>query len=235
MARWFRILVAMVGVCCALQSHGAVVSGSFSGIAYNSFMGGTDEEPLHFDGAAVTGRFRFDTAAVPLDHPTDDDTATYRWRPLPSGSLDLTFQVLGRALVFGGVDGWDEAVSAERTPSGLVTTLTPVPEGVYFSAQLHLVGPLLDGLDLASFRAGPVDLEHSYASFFESRDFGGAVALTSVQFDARAVPEPGAALLWLAALAALAGAQARRRRGRATQASAAALPAARRVRPFPRR
>ncbi|MDB5998641.1 MAG: hypothetical protein JWP52_340, partial [Rhizobacter sp.] len=56
---------ACAAACVAFSplADAAVFEGSFSGVATGSRIGGPGPDPQNFDGEAVTGTFRVDTAS----------------------------------------------------------------------------------------------------------------------------------------------------------------------------
>lgn len=214
LAAWMRLVVVWAAAVCAVDAGAGVVSGRFEGIAFGSRINAMSPTPGNFDGETVTGSFRFDTAGLLPPEVGEPEPPDFRMRFVTKGALQLVFHAAGRTAVFGVEPETGDAVVAENLAGQQAVELLADFTFFYHFASLRLAGPLLDGVDLATFHAGPVALSDSYAHFFDSRDFGGSVELTQLSFDARAVPEPRTVLLAAAALAAWAGLRLRNCRRR---------------------
>jgi hypothetical protein len=192
----------------------AVFEGSFSGVATDSRIGGPGPDPQNFDGEAVTGTFRVDTASLP---DVIWNTPTSGVSVFPLGALQVTFVAAGQTLVFGTSDG-GSLINVDLTADGPLIGLGAGVLYPYFNASLVLAGPLMDGMDIRSLHPGPIDLSRSSASFFGSREFGANVELTSVSFAALAVPEPQSWALMLCGLGVV-GWRFRKRSGQVSSGS----------------
>ena len=197
----FARFCAFVFIACAcfVPAHAGVVKGSFQGIAYDSRVDATSPSATDFDGQVVTGTFVFDTAGL---YPPDVHQPDFYFGFVQAGSLQLVFNAMGRAVAFGGDESGD-AVFATNGSSGQTASFYPGYTFPYYFAGLQLAGPLLDGVDFASFRPGPVDLQNSFAYFFAGRDFGASVELTAVRFETNQVAEPSSGWLVLLGLVSL--------------------------------
>lgn len=184
--------IALALVAASGPARAVPIVATFTGIAQGSFVHGMSPPPGSVDGQLVTGTFRFDPAlAVAGGHcPPGFQYCGMVGSPTLEFHLDgqtATFDEEGLASVEVGLDG----AQIDFLPESL-------PDDPYHYSSLWLVGDLIDGDDLSTFHAGPVDLAKSGAQFFDSRDFGSGVLLTSFTF-LSAVPEPSGTLLMLAA------------------------------------
>lgn len=211
-SRTLKIMAAVALVAASLVApiaKAAVVSGTFSGVARDAllFSGG----PLipTFDGASVTGTFRVDTGLVGSPTPQSPEFVSY---VLAGNALQLSFTVLGNTYVFG-TQGLDSAATVYNDGTGQgVTFLANFLGQTDTMAVFGLGGNLpsgatdlfVDGLDLSTFHAAPVDLTFASAAFQLSFEKGARLELSDVRFDAMQVPEPAAWILLLSGLAVLA-------------------------------
>ncbi len=194
--------IAAIGLVLATAAHSATFSGTFSGIAYGSRIEALGPNPSDFDGLTVTGTFWLDTSSLP---PPDSQDAESSFTVFPPALLKLTFSVPGQeTVVFDGSEG-NNALYLANDSNGKAVTLSPDFSFPYWNATLQLAGSFFDGVDPKTLRPAAMDLSASGASFFAGRDFGGALDLTSVQFNTvSAIPEPESTAMLLAGLALLA-------------------------------
>lgn len=208
----YATTVLALGMACSGGALAAPISGTFAGIAFASRINATSPNPGNFDGQTVTGTFWVDIDNLP---PPDAEEPGASFTVFDAGLMRITFSVPGQdTVVFDGSIGAN-AIFLQNTPGGQFVSLAPDFSFPYWFAGLDLVGDLFDGVDPKTLRAGPVDVASSSAYFFADRSFGGALDLTSVQFDnVSEVAEPHAVALFMSALALAAWARRRGSRGR---------------------
>lgn len=205
-----RVLTAAamaLALACVSAASAAPISGSFSGVAFGSRIDAMSPNPGNFDGATVTGTFWLDTSSLPPPDSQDPQTSFTVFGP---SLLKLTFSVPGQAtVVFDGASG-NNALYLTNNPNGQSVSFAADFSFPYWFASLDLAGPLFDGVDPKTLKAGPVDLGASSASFFAGRSFGGSLELTSVQFDAVSeIAEPETPAIFMTALVLAAWARRR--------------------------
>ncbi len=220
-SRTLRVLVACL-LCLIMQQQASAktVTGSFTGLAFDMQFGPGDPAPPLFNGAAVEGTFSLMTDLVGPPESLETNFASYR---LVEGALLLTFSTMGSTYVFGD-EGLDSAATVYTDASGQNVLFGANFFGSNgYEAMLSFGGNLangatglyVDGLDLATFHSGLVQLAFTDAYFRLSPTIGARVVLSDLQFDAvSAVPEVETWALLVAGLGVV-GWHGARYRGRA--------------------
>lgn len=218
-----RAMVVAVGVVVSLmaagQARATIISGTFSGIAENSWLNNlTGLNPISgdFNGSPAIGTFSLDlsSALTPEIGPSGPyvtngtSSLGYLYFPIHPLAVLLTFNAAGMSAALGS-DGSTLVLS--DGPAGQSIFLEADSFDPYHYAILDLAGPagsFFSNLDIATFHPGLVDLANSSASFFDSRDFGARpTILTNFQspgFTVAAVSEPPSWLILASGLGILA-------------------------------
>lgn len=224
--KWNRwIAAAALVLACMSAPHAGILTGSFSGKAFDSAMyvgpeGPWYPEPVSFDGETVTGTFSLHTGNfIRLWH--DDTTAIFNLPP-----FELDFYAAGHHLSYSQHSGLFTpylALTQTDTYQTIAFNFTMQRGSVTFMLSAA-PDELFTDLNPNTLHAGIVDLANSVAGFeFVLPGLGSIIsskiALDSVVFDSQQVPAPDSLLLAGLGLMAL-GAGLRRTRHRVPVASA---------------
>ncbi|CAL1240793.1 PEP-CTERM sorting domain-containing protein [Candidatus Methylocalor cossyra] len=202
--------IALVLTTLSSPSEALLLSGSFSGIAYNSRKPAPTGYPNNFDGSRVTGNFRID---IPNDYFTrgadwgiEPPLASYTVIYDLSHSSSMNFYAAGQEFLDA-----PQTIELEETPEGQVLRLweeNPLTPIMVQQADLSLVGPpgaFFSDLNLLTLHPGPVTLARAHFQYGKAEGYGATVIIREVTFDSYdppppAVPEPAT---WTALLAGL--------------------------------
>lgn len=216
-------LAAALMLASMSAPHAGILSGSFSGKAYDALMyvgpnGPWYPEPVSIDGTTVTGTFSMHTGNF-IKTGQNGNSAFFKLPP-----FEIEFFAAGHHIQFDR----DQSLFQPY----FVLTQTPTYQQISFDLGLHkddvtfklraAPDTLFTNLDPHTLKSGVVDAANSVAGF---RDWGGSliiegmIALESVVFDGHQVPAPDSLLLTGLGLLAL-GVGLRRTRRDAADASA---------------
>ncbi len=180
-----------------------LVTGTFTGTAFNSLIFAPPPGGGNFDGTKVTGSFRIDLTGC-----TDQSFGNPFIGPNCGGS-SFPFDNPNTFIKINSVKGLayfhlPEYISQlTNTATSQILTTNFAFMDPYSSAFLTIAGgpnAFIKSLDFSTLHAGTIDLAGSSLSFQAGRSYRSQVALTSLRFDS--VPESGSLL----ALATMLGA-----------------------------
>lgn len=192
--RWVSRMIAGIGCAAGLMlvgvpAYAAFLTGSFSGVAFDSERVQGIEMFGDFDGERVFGTFGFEA----------ESTST----PAPAS---LTFEVPGIASYDFSGQAFVQFLDTGTRQSIEILTLGDIP---YASGSLILSGPpgslsllppqggISTGINLATFDPTSILLSSVRADFGQRRGPSGSVLVDQLQFDKyHSIPEPGTLALF---------------------------------------
>jgi hypothetical protein len=189
-------LAAVTALCVSSVAQAVVVSGAFAGMASVIDHFPNPSGSPTSDDTPVTGSFTFDVG-------TWEDLSTGQGPSngglaVGAATVSLTY-ASGFSGTFGGSMAMTSLTLAD-TPEGQRMTWSTT-SGLYDSFSLNFAGPsgaFVEGADLTTVHAGPIDLSRSSATF-GGHWTQGRLSFTDLRFDpvTAPVPEPGTWLLML--------------------------------------
>ncbi len=202
------VLLSGSGAWAASAAYAVTVTGSFAGISIN--VVGYDHLPNGGNGSPLSGTFSFETDA-------------YQWPD--GGGLATGLNLRGTLNELGGSRVWgfenDVGIfNVEETLEGQVLSLaSEIPRYWVHLTLAGAPGAFVDGSNLQTFRAAPVDASRSSLTFPRSPWAlrHSDIQLTEVTINplpAAPIPEPE---IWLGMLVGLGALLARSRHARASK------------------
>jgi len=194
------VLAGLVGQS---EASPVAVSGSFSGLAYNSVAPGGS-----FDGSAVSGIF-----SMQVGGSGDYNDGTTSDSLITGTSFSMTIFAGGRTVEFANPNY--EYLFDTKFPGGGAESEIRVSGGDAsgYHLTLDLFGDILASSSPSSVKPGAVDITHSFVKF-SGAEFGANTSLSGISFGGvpgvRVLPEPSTLLLVTVALAAIVRASRRR-------------------------